>query len=386
MGTTWQRLRQFDLHSPRVLDGALAGLLLIAAVAAGGALPGPLPFGWRLTLLAAAAVPYVWLRRRPLATLIAGSIPVVALLALGEGTAVIGAALFLAAYTVAARCPGRATGLAAGYCALVLIAIAGLAPDRFGPGVALTNLALFAGAFGLGRAARSRAHAVGLLAERVAEAEQARAVAAESAVTAERLRIARELHDVVGHSLGVIALQSGVGARMVGTDPDEARAALQAIAERSRSSLQDVRQILGALRDPAEDPAGSPGLADLETLVTECAAAGLAVEVTRIGDAWSLPPAMDLTAYRILQEALTNVLRHSGARSALVEIAHRPDRVRLTVHDDGPENSADPSGGGHGQVGMRERVAVWNGTLRLGPGPRGGYDVVAELPRGQEER
>ncbi|MGC4151456.1 MAG: sensor histidine kinase, partial [Propionicimonas sp.] len=230
-----------------------------------------------------------------------------------------------------------------------------------------------------------RAHAVGLLAERVAEAERARAVAAESAVTAERLRIARELHDAVGHSLGVIALQAGVGARMVDTDPGEARTALQAIAERSRSSLQDVRQILGALRDPAEDPAGSPGLADLETLVAECAAAGLTVEVARIGDAWSLPPAMDLTAYRILQEALTNVLRHSGSRSALVEIAYRPDRVRLTVHDDGPVTSADPSGGGHGQVGMRERVAVWNGTLRLGPAARGGYDVVAELPRGQEE-
>lgn len=384
MGTIWQRLRQLDQRLPRVLDGALAGVLLVAAVIAGAALRGPLPFGWRLALLAAAALPYVWLRRWPLVTLVAGSVPVVVLLALGEGTAVIGAALFLAAYSVAARCSGRATVVAAAYCALVLLAIALLAPERFSPGVALTNLALFAGAFGLGRAARSRAQTVRLLAERVAEAEQARAAAAESAVTAERLRIARELHDVVGHSLGVIALQAGVGARMVDTDPAEARAALQAIAERSRASLQDVRQILGALRDPAEDPAGSPGLADLEALVAECTAAGLAVEVTRTGDAWSLPPAMDLTAYRILQEALTNVLRHSGAKTAQVEIDHQPERVRLTVRDDGRGMPGEQAAG-HGQLGMRERVAVWDGSLRLGPLPEGGYEVVAELPRGQEE-
>lgn len=384
MGTTWQRLRQFDQRFPRVLDGSLAVVLLVAAVVAGAALPGPLPLGWRLALLAAAALPYAWLRRWPLATLIAGSIPVIVLLALGEGTAVIGAALFLAAYTVATRCPGGVTALAAGYCALLLIAIAVLAPDRFGSGVALTNLALFAGAFGLGRAARSRARTVQLLAERVAEAERSRAVAAESAVTAERLRIARELHDVVGHSLGVIALQAGVGARVVDTDPDEARAALRAIADRSRSSLQEVRQILGALRDPAEDPSGSPGLAELETLVDECAAAGLTVRLTRTGETWPLPPAMDLTAYRILQEALTNVLRHSAARTARVQIAHLPERVRLTVQDDGPRASTD-AGGGHGQLGMRERVAVWDGDLRLGPLPGGGYEVVAELPRGQEE-
>lgn len=385
MGTTWQRLRQFDQRFPRVLDGSLAVVLLVAAVVAGAALPGPLPLGWRLALLAAAALPYAWLRRWPLATLIAGSIPVIVLLALGEGTAVIGAALFLAAYTVATRCPGGVTALAAGYCALLLIAIAVLAPDRFGSGVALTNLALFAGAFGLGRAARSRARTVQLLAERVAEAERSRAVAAESAVTAERLRIARELHDAVGHTLGVIALQAGVGARVADTDPEEARTALQAIAERSRASLQDVRRILGALRDPAEDSTGSPGLGELGTLVAECAAAGVVVEVTRTGDVWPLPPAMDLTAYRILQEALTNVLRHSGAKTARVEIAHQPDRIRLSVRDDGPAGPPDPARGGHGQLGMRERVAVWNGSLQLGRLPGGGYEVVAELPRGQEE-
>lgn len=251
--------------------------------------------------------------------------------------------------------------------------------------MALTNLALFAGALGLGCAARSRAQTVRLRADRVAEAERARTIAAESAVTAERLRIARELHDVVGHSLGVIALRAGVGARLIDTDPDEARAALRAIAERSRSSLQDVRQILGALRDPAGDPAGSPGLADLETLVAECEAAGLVVTLSRVGQAWPLPPAMDLTAYRLLQEALTNVLRHSGAKNADVEIAYQAERVRLTVRDDGLGETADTGAGGHGQQEMRERVSVWDGTLRLGPLPGGGYEVVAELPRGQEE-
>ena len=385
VGTIWQRLRELDRRSVWLLDGGLAVLLFLAAAAAAAALPGPLPLVWRLVLLAAAAAPYTWLRRRPVLTLVAGSVPVVALLALGEGTAVIGAALFLAAYWVAVRCPGRVTALAAGYCVLVLIAIAIVAPQRFGWGVAGTNLALFAGAFGLGRAARSRADTVRLLAERVAEAERARAAAAESAVTAERLRIARELHDVVGHSLGVIALQAGVGARVVDDEPAEARAALQAIAERSRASLQDVRRILGALRDPAEDLEASPGLAELPGLVEECRAAGLVVQVTRTGEAWPLPVAMDLTAYRLLQEALTNVLRHSGAATARVGIDHEPERLRLRVSDDGPANGV-ATAGGHGQLGMRERVAVWGGSLRCGPRPEGGYEVVAELPRGQEER
>lgn len=210
-------------------------------------------------------------------------------------------------------------------------------------------------------------------------------IAAESAVTAERLRIARELHDVVGHSLGVIALQAGVGARVVDDEPAEARAALQAIAERSRASLQDVRRILGALRDPAEDLEAAPGLAELDGLVDECRAAGLAVQVNRTGAAWPLPAAMDLTAYRLLQEALTNVLRHSAAAIAQVEVAHEPERVRLRVSDDGPAKDGEP-GGGHGQLGMRERVAVWGGSLHFGPLPDGGYEVVADLPRGQEER
>ncbi len=385
VGTVWQRLRELDRRAPWALDAGLAAVLLVGAVAAAAALPGPLPLGWRLALLTAAAVPYLWLRRRPVVTLVAGSLPVVTLLALGEGTAVIGAALFLAAYWVAVRSPDRVTALAAGYCVLVLIAIAVVAPQRFGWGVAGTNLALFAGAFGLGRAARSRAAAVRLLAERVAEAERARVIAAESAVTAERLRIARELHDVVGHSLGVIALQAGVGARVVDDEPAEARAALQAIAERSRASLQDVRRILGALRDPAEDLEAAPGLAELDGLVDECRAAGLAVQVNRTGAAWPLPAAMDLTAYRLLQEALTNVLRHSAAAIAQVEVAHEPERVRLRVSDDGPAKDGEP-GGGHGQLGMRERVAVWGGSLHFGPLPDGGYEVVADLPRGQEER
>ena len=134
VGTVWQRLRELDRRAPWALDAGLAAVLLVGAVAAAAALPGPLPLGWRLALLTAAAVPYLWLRRRPVVTLVAGSLPVVTLLALGEGTAVIGAALFLAAYWVAVRSPDRVTALAAGYCVLVLIAIAVVAPQRFGWG------------------------------------------------------------------------------------------------------------------------------------------------------------------------------------------------------------------------------------------------------------
>ena len=385
MGSSWRHLAAIDRRRPWLLDTTLALALLLAATVATANSPGPLPPVARFGLLVAAAAPFAWRRAAPPAVLVATSIPVVILLVLGESTAVIGSGLFLAAYTVAAARPLRVTLIAAGYCLAVLVAVLVLRPDRFGWSEAATNLALFVGSFTLGAAARSRGRTSELLTERAELAERARLEDARNAVTEERLRIARELHDVVGHSLGVIALQAGVGAHVVEDDPAEAKAALQAISERRRASLEEIRQILGALREQDEPYQSAPGLGEVDRLVAECAAAGLDVSVTRSGAPWTLPPAMDLTAYRVLQEALTNVLRHAGTDRAELSIDYRPHEVELTVVDAG-RGTGERNGTGHCQLGMRERVAVWGGSLRMGPRSGGGYEVVACLPRVTEDR
>ncbi len=382
MGMDWRALAALDRRRPWLLDAGLALALFLGAVAATAARPGPLPWWARTLLLAAAAAPLAWRRVVPLAALALSVLAVLVLLVLGESTAVIGSGLFLGAYTVAATRPLRATLVAAAGCMALLAAVGLLRPERMGLGETATNLALFVGAFTLGAAARSHGRTSELLAERAELAERARLEDARNAVTEERLRIARELHDVVGHSLGAIALQAGVGAHVVDTDPAEAKAALLAISERSRASLQEIRQMLGALREQDEELQSSPGLADVDRLVAQCRSAGLAVDVARSGEPWPLPAAMDLTAFRVLQEALTNVLRHSGTRTARVGINYGRDSVELSVADDGRGDTG--AGSGHGQLGMRERVAVWGGSLRMGNRAGGGYEVVATLPRAEE--
>jgi signal transduction histidine kinase len=329
-----------------------------------------------------AALPYALRRRAPLAVLVVAGVAVFALLLLGHGTAVIGTGLFLGAYTVAARTDAVPTAAAAVFCVVLLGAVAAI-PGRMGWPEFATNLALFIGSFALGWGARAKAESTRLLAERAELAERAQEEASRMAVSEERLRIARELHDVVGHSLGVIALQAGVGARVALSDPPEARSSLLAIAERSRASLQEVRQILGALRNPADDAAPSPSLDDLDALVGRSADAGVRVAVTRSGDPWPVSEALGLTAYRVLQESLTNVVKHSGADRAEVVVRYEPDRLVLGVSDGG--RGAPPEAReGTGQVGMRERVAVWGGRFRAGNRAGGGYEVVAELPRPEE--
>ncbi|MFE9690042.1 sensor histidine kinase [Micromonospora sp. NPDC005806] len=212
-------------------------------------------------------------------------------------------------------------------------------------------------------------------------AEELRAHAAAEAVTAERLRIARELHDVVAHSIGVIAIQAGVGARVIDTQPGEARAALATIERTSRETLGGLRRTLGALRRPDGaaaplDP--TPGLADLDPLVAAAADAGVRVAVRRDGAPRPLPADIDLAGYRIVQEALTNVVRHAGVGECRVTVGYAPDGVSVEVVDAG---RGGPLGGeGHGIVGMRERTALLDGRFTAGPRSEGGFRVAAWLP------
>ncbi|CAM5595832.1 sensor histidine kinase [Streptomyces fumanus] len=206
-----------------------------------------------------------------------------------------------------------------------------------------------------------------------------RARAARRRADAERLRIARELHDVLAHSLSVINVQAGVGLALLDSDPEPARAALRTIKAQSKEALGEVRQVLDTLRAPGDAPrAPAPGLDRLPELVEQAAAAGLAVAVR--GRPPRLPPGTDLAAFRIVQEALTNVVRHSASRHARVRLDAAGGALRLRVDDDGPPAGADAGGGGNGLAGMRERAAALGGTIEAGPRPDGGFRVLAVLP------
>jgi signal transduction histidine kinase len=226
------------------------------------------------------------------------------------------------------------------------------------------------------------------LTARTERAERDREQEARRAVTEERLRIARELHDVIAHSMSVIAVQSAVGNHVIDTQPGEARQALAAIDATSRAALTEMRRLLGVLRQEGE-PRGSltpaPGLADLASLAGQVQDAGLKVWINVDGQRGDVPPGIDLSAYRIVQEALTNVIKHGAAPAADVTIRYRPDSVTVEVTDQGagappakvPAPRADS---GHGIIGMRERVAVFGGEFSAGPGPDGGFLVRACFP------
>ncbi|MFD8354114.1 sensor histidine kinase [Streptomyces coelicoflavus] len=206
-----------------------------------------------------------------------------------------------------------------------------------------------------------------------------RAQAARRRADEERLRIARELHDVLAHSISVINVQAGVGLALLDTDPEQARSALTTIKDQSKEALGEVRQVLDTLRTPGDAPrAPAPGLDRLPELVEQAASAGLTVEVS--GKPPRLSPGTDLAAFRIVQEALTNVVRHSGSRHARVRLERDGRTLRLRVDDDGPATGAEAGGSGNGLAGMRERAAALGGTIEAGPRPDGGFRVLAALP------
>ncbi|MFE9336797.1 sensor histidine kinase [Streptomyces sp. NPDC007063] len=224
---------------------------------------------------------------------------------------------------------------------------------------------------------------------RVRRAERARrereeAEAAQRRADEERLRIARELHDVLAHSISVINVQAGVGLALLDSDPEQARTALGTIKSASKEALGEVRQVLATLRTPGEAPrAPAPGLDRLGELTEQAASAGLQVTTGTEGRPVPLAPGMDLAAFRVVQEALTNVVRHSGSRTARVRVRYGGDELELCVDDGGPATGSDgsgPTGGGNGLVGMRERIAAFGGTVEAGPRADGGFRVRATLP------
>jgi signal transduction histidine kinase len=412
------RLRgRWTAGSARADDALLAaGVAVFGVVGTVGAAaeqPAARPLdaaAWALLLVASWAL--LARRRQPLAVLALTAAATVVWLAAAYPYGPVFLPLSLAVYTLATVTPGtRLPALAGGVAALLVLLVAlGVADGGSWrreelPGVLLAWLALLGVPLWVGVVARSR---------RERAAEQARRRADD-----ERLRVARELHDVVSHSIAMINFRAGVALHVLDRRPEQAREALTAIRQASAGALQELRATLGVLRQPAggeRSQASLPGLAQLEELV---AGAGPPVAVVVDGEPAELPPAVDLAAYRVVQESLTNVVRHAGGARATVRVAFGPADLVVEVTDDGagapraarsagapprgpspqgspgppgpdpsatrftgapPWGSPDPSGSGHGIAGMRERVAALGGELQAGPGPRGGFRVRARLP------
>jgi signal transduction histidine kinase len=388
-----RRLRANPWWFDSALALAAAGLstaFFIFHPAASDLPSGTLVLGCGLVLLN--TVPLAARRRFPLAVLAIVLASGLAFAALDLPPDILWVAVPVAVYSVAAYADRWAS--LAGLAVAEVGSVANqLTPGRFQAPTVVSNALLIAAAWLLGHFVGVRRLYVLQLEERTAELERAREELARRAVTEERLRLARELHDVVAHAMSVIAVQSGVGAHVANTQPKEAAKSLGAIEATSRAALEELRRLLGVLRqedEPRGDLAPVPGLADLDSLLAEVSRAGLAVKLRVNGTRPPLPVGVDLSAYRIVQEALTNVVKHAGTARAQVMVGYGDQEVTVEVTDDGRGAVTSVSDGrvgtGHGLIGMRERVQAFGGDLEVGPRPGGGFRVAARLPLAADRR
>ncbi len=330
-----------------------------------------------LTLLA--TTPLVVRHRFPLPVLAVTLGAVLVLVATRNTVGMSTLGFTIAFYTAVATGPRRQAVTALGLLAVGLVGGMLLRPVDLSAEGATVNAIVLVGAGVLAAGVRDRREAVERERRR---AQAAREEAARSTVE-ERLRITRELHDILGHAMSVMVVQAGVAERLLESRPDDARRAVAEIAATGRRSLGELRQALGVLRDG--DPASplprepAPSLAALPALVDRVRAAGLPVDLSVGLTAQDLPAGLDLAAYRVVQEALTNCLKHAGASRASVVVDGGPTQVRVQVRDDGVGARPD-STEGSGLTGMRERVAVYEGTLSAGPADGGGFRVDATFP------
>ncbi|MFF9566074.1 histidine kinase [Streptomyces sp. NPDC014685] len=417
LGTGVPRVRNWVRDHPLALDAALALAVLVAMIIGsfvhpgapdGSVFAGRRPEPASVLLMVLGAVALLWRRRRPLAVLGAtAGLTAVELVRTDPPVPVV-ACTVIALYTVAAR-TDRPTTWRVGLLTMAALTAAAM---FFGPApwYSQENFGVFAWtgmAGAAGDSVRSRRAFVDAIRERAERAERTRDEEARRRVAEERLRIARDLHDVVAHHIALVNVQAGVAAHVMDKRPDQAKEALAHVREASRSALDELRATVGLLRqsgDPEAPTEPAPGLAVLDELVDTVRRAGLPVEVACTDRRPPLPAAVDLAAYRVIQEALTNVRKHAGPGArAEVSVVRVGSTAEITVIDNGaggggccaadvPDGAVAAvrpggGGGGHGLLGMRERVTALGGTLTAGPRYGGGFRVHAILPvkaRGEE--
>ncbi|MFG2793216.1 sensor histidine kinase [Streptomyces sp. NPDC048419] len=396
-----RRLRQADRTRPWVLDSAVVAVVFLmfclSDLLHGGAGDGDgprrfrlaftqLPVAGMLALQAGLVLPLLWRRRRPAAAF--AVIAAVFVLQWSLGAALrADVALFVALYSLALH--GRlrqlpwACATTAG--AMVLVAV------RASPAVSVWDALFFllsttTAAVALGLMVRVRRAQLAGLRERAARLEIERDQRSRLATATERTRVAREMHDIVGHNLSVIITLADAGAYATDTAPERGKEALQLIGDTGRQAMGELRRVLGVLREPADaEPGGpelspQPGLADIDALCATVRAAGREVVYRTSGDMDALDSGVQLTAYRIVQEALTNTLKHAGTDTRVhLAIVETDARLTIRVQDTGPYRAPGPHEEGHGLVGMRERAALYGGSVSAGPAGGGGWSVEAVL-------
>lgn len=400
-----QRLRQADRARPWVLDTAVTALVFLMfclpdLLHHGGAGDGDgdaphrfhfaftrLPLAAMLALQAGLVLPLLWRRRRPMAAFVA--IAVVFVLQWSLGAALrADVALFIALYSLALhgrlrRLPWACAVMAAG---MVLVAV------RVAPAVSVWDALFFllstaTAALAVGLTVRTRRAQLAGLRERAARLETERDQRIRLATATERARVAREMHDIVGHNLAVIITLADAGSYATDTAPERGKEALRLIGDTGRTALGELRRVLGVLREASDgtrqapELSPQPGLADIGTLCDGVRTAGLEIVYRTVGEVDALDRGVQLAVYRIVQEALTNTLKHAGAGTRVdLSVGVRGERLVVRVRDDGTAGRPGPGNEeGHGLVGMRERAALYGGTVTAGPAADGGWAVEAAL-------
>ncbi|MFJ8494476.1 sensor histidine kinase [Streptomyces sp. NPDC094038] len=402
-----QRLRHADHAHPWVLDTAVAALVFLMfclpdLLHHGGAgyrdddgdgrhrfqfAFTELPLAAVLALQAGLVLPLLWRRRRPMAAFVAVAAVFVLQWSLNAALRA-DVALFVALYSLALhgrlrRLPWACAVMAAG---MVLVAV------RVSPAVSVWDALFFllstaTAALAVGLMVRTRRAQLAGLRERAARLETERDQRIRLATATERARVAREMHDIVGHNLSVIITLADAGAYATDTAPERGKEALQLIGDTGRTALGELRRVLGVLREASDggrrtpELSPQPGLADIETLCDGVRTAGLEIVYRTVGEVDALDRGMQLTVYRIVQEALTNTLKHAGAGTQVkLSVVVGEDRLVVRIRDDGPAGHPGPRNEeGHGLVGMRERAALYGGTVSAGPAADGGWTVEAAL-------
>jgi len=378
-----------ERRAPSALDWLVAFALMVIALIeiASGVFPGPV--GVAAAAQLAAIVPVAFRRVAPLAAIAISAAVFLPYVIVYRGAFVAGSSVANAAtelllgYSVGRHTEGRR--LLTGALFALLFAAEPSIAGQTEPSEWVVNFIIDGGALGLGVALRvqtERSIALAVAADRARRMQEA---TAQAAVHEERARIARELHDVVAHNVGLIVLQAGGARSVLGTNPERARTALAQVEETGRQTLTEMRHLVGILRED-EEREPLPRLERLPALVDQARAAGLAVELEVEGAPVELPAGLELAAYRLIEEALTNVRKHAPTSRVRVRLAYEPDRLRIEVSDDGGPSGAvhhvaqSAADLGHGLIGMHERVNLYGGRLQAGPLPAGGFRVEAVLP------